>query len=147
MPLMPPMRVSDVKPCRKCGGTRRGRPNRSHSLGRCLDCEARRKARRAKSDVGRLQAALRRIRYNASPRGRERHRANNARPEVRKQKLESVRARRARLLEAGLCPNHSIHLSIRVVEGRVTCAACMEADRKRKRARRDAKKPKNESPF
>ena len=73
--------------------------------------------------------------------------ARNARPEMRKQKRKSGRALRARLLEAGLCPNHSIHLSIRVVEGRAKCAACMEADRKRSRARGDAKKPKNESPF
>ena len=99
------------------------------------------------SDVRRLQAALAQIRYNASPRRRERTRAKNARPEVRKQRRKSDRARRARLLEAGLCPHHSIHLSIRVVEGRATCAACMEAQRKRNRARRDAKKPKNESPF
>ena len=60
---------------------------------------------------------------------------------------KSERARKARLLEAGLCPNHSIHLSIRVVEGRARCAACTEVQRKRDRARGDAKKPKNESPF
>ena len=147
MPPMPPMRVSDVKPCRKCGGTRRGRPRRSHPFGECLDCVARREARRAKSGVGRLRRTLRSARYSASPRGRERDRARNARPERRKQNRKSMRARRARLLEAGLCPNHSIHLSIRVVEGRANCAACMEAQRKRRRARRDAKKPKNESPF
>ena len=139
--------MSDVKPCRKCGGTRRGKPRRSDPLGQCLDCMARGNARRAKSDVGRLRQALRSRRYNASPRRRELARAKNARPEVREQKRKLVRARKARMLEAGLCPYHSIHLSIRVVEGRTRCAACTEVQRKRDRARRDAKKPKNESPF
>jgi hypothetical protein len=51
------------------------------------------------------------------------------------------------MLEAGLCASHSVHLAIPIVEGRTKCAACLARLCEMVRRRRDAKKPKNESPF
>jgi hypothetical protein len=59
-----------VKPCRKCGSTRRGKPQAKNPLGQCKDCQAAQRA--AYHLVHRAEHRARKSAWSASHRAEER---------------------------------------------------------------------------